>query len=131
MSMGKEVRVMSNRGGGDRRGGNGEEEGMVTERKKNKNIYRPTHWASGWEKKELQPCVGMRREETLFCYSSCCCCYVQTCKCKKKIKNYASFISLNHINEKESERKGEVNDLRDVSGGSGIPAEAWWSVNNA
>lgn len=39
---------------------------MVTKKKKNKNIYGPTHWASGWEKKELQPCVGTSRA-SLFC----------------------------------------------------------------
>lgn len=36
---GKEVRVMSNRG-----------EETKREEAWNKNIFRPTHWASGWER---------------------------------------------------------------------------------
>lgn len=43
---GKEVRVMSNRGEETKR----EEAWKRRKKKKNKNIFRPTHWASGWER---------------------------------------------------------------------------------
>lgn len=46
---------MSNRGGENGSGG------RVA--KKNKNIYGPTHWASGWEGKEQKPCVGISMKD--------------------------------------------------------------------
>lgn len=72
----KEVRgAMSNRGGGE---GKEEGGGMVTNKKKGtKNIYGPTHWASGREARELQPCVGAGWE-TLFCLAVVASCHAQT-----------------------------------------------------
>lgn len=112
---GKEVRVMSNRGEETKR----EDAWKRRKKKKNKNIFRPTHWASGWETKQLQPCGGIRRESSY-------CALVRWGWFGDKFHP----LTLNHNKVKckprtslktgENDWKirgdGEVNDLRDVSG---------------